>query len=233
VACGRTLSSRRGALRIYGDWWLRRPPYTAHGLDYRLAADPARSMCVACGRAVRTVVLLCWLLPHGMAQPQASTRREALSERGTDGELFGGQERYSAEALHRLDETETAVDEQLQQALDRADKAGLLAPYYEDGTTAASRSLAAWQRSEMGALDSDFCCLHGWGCTRAAAVEAGRPRVSWRSQGLRGELWLESSEGCGEAPGQPSIAFTSSASRNSAFMTGTATGTPRRADSCA
>jgi hypothetical protein len=99
-------------------------------------------MCLACARAVRTVVLLCWLLPLGMAQPQASTRREALRERppGTDGELFGGQERYSAEALHRLDETEMAVDKQLQQALDRADKSGLLAPYYEDGTTAASRS---------------------------------------------------------------------------------------------
>jgi hypothetical protein len=39
------------------------------------------------------------------------------------------------------------VGEQLQQALDRADKAGLLAPYYEDGTTAGASlgvSLAAF-----------------------------------------------------------------------------------------
>lgn len=103
-------------------------------------------MCLACTRAVRTVALLCWLLPLGMAQPQANTRREALGERppGTNSPSipgFGGQERYSAEALHRLDEKETAVDEQLQQALDRADKAGLLAPYYEEGTTAASLSV--------------------------------------------------------------------------------------------
>lgn len=97
------------------------------------------------------MALLCWLLPLGMTQPDTSTHREALGERppGMDGEepWWFGQERYSAEALHRLDETETAVGEQLQQALDRADKAGLLAPYYEDGTTAGASlgvSLAAF-----------------------------------------------------------------------------------------
>jgi len=88
-----------------------------------------------------------------MTQPDTSTHREALGERppGMDGEEpglgFGGQEQYSAETMHRLDETETAVGEQLQQALDRADKAGLLAPYYEDGTTAGASlgvSLAAF-----------------------------------------------------------------------------------------
>lgn len=82
---------------------------------------------------MRRLALLCWLVAQCTAQPDVVEPVQRATTQG-HAAAFGGEQRYSPEALGKLDGTERAASLQLDQALLRADADGLLASVEENGT---------------------------------------------------------------------------------------------------